>query len=322
MPKIKYINKTFRTASLALITKCNVVLRKYATAGYDMTLRQLYYQLVAADEIPNTPASYNQLGALVNDARLAGHIDWLHIVDRTRNLKALAHWASPAELIAEDAACYRIDKWATQPYRPEVWIEKEALAGVFERICQSLDVPFFSCRGYTSASEMWLAAQRLKRYEKAGQTPIIFHFGDHDPSGIDMTRDIDDRLDLFMGGLKVERLALNMPQIEEYQPPPNPAKITDTRAAKYIDIYGDESWELDALPPDTLAGLVRDHITGIRNETKWQAALDEERHQRATLRAIDQNFDQVERMLDEDGLIEAAKETDDSDDEDFDDADE
>jgi hypothetical protein len=311
MPLIRYIEKNFRQASLDLIKKCNAILRRYTAAGYDMTLRQLYYQLVAADEIPNNPRSYDNLGALVNDARLAGLIDWDFLVDRTRELQSVGHWESPGSIMDAVAGQYRIDKWETQKFRPEVWIEKEALAGVFERVCNRLDVPFFSCRGYTSQSEMWRAGRRLATYVRRGQTPVIFHFGDHDPSGMDMTRDIDDRLKMFMGGLDINRLALNMAQIEEFQPPPNPAKISDSRAANYIELYGDESWELDALEPDTLAGLVTDAIAGIRDEDEWQLKVAEENDQRATLRAVSENFDEIQDFARAQGWLEAAEDSDD-----------
>lgn len=279
-----------------------------------MTLRQLFYQLVAAGEIPNTVKSYDNLGSLVNDARLAGLIDWKHLVDRTRNLKTLAHWDSPSEIVSAVASQYRIDKWADQPYRPEVWIEKEALAGVFERVCTQLDVPFFSCRGYTSQSEMWIAAQRLIAYNRDNhQQPVIFHFGDHDPSGIDMSRDIADRLNLFGTRMDFERLALNMNQVEEYNPPPNPAKLSDSRAGKYIDLYGDESWEIDALPPDKLAELVRGAINGIIDQRKWADSVAEEKRQRATLRAISDNFEDVNQYVDDQGWLADALAEDDND---------
>ncbi len=116
---------------------------------------------------------------------------------------------------------------------------------MFEPICEELDVPYFSCRGYTSQSEMWAAAQRLLGYiwAKQRQHVTILHFGDHDPSGIDMTRDIRERLSLFCGGegFAVRRIALNMDQVRQYDPPPNPAKLTDTRVDAYLRKYGDDS---------------------------------------------------------------------------------
>jgi hypothetical protein len=171
---------------------------------------------------------------------------------------------------------YKIDKWERQPHRVEVWIEKDALTGVIAPVCRRLDVAYFACRGYTSQSEMWSAAQRMQRRIDQDQIPVILHLGDHDPSGIDMTRDVIDRLTLFMGGLKVDRLALNFNQVEEHQPPPNPAKLEDTRADAYIARFGMESWELDALEPTVIARLIEDAVSQFRDDDLWQEAEAQE----------------------------------------------
>lgn len=270
MPLIAYRTQRFSAKVEKVISQANEIIREYAAQGYDLTLRQLYYQFVSRDLLKNTHQEYKRLGSIINDARLAGLIDWDSITDRTRNLHKRNHWDSEEEIIEACASSYHVDFWDNQKYRPEVWIEKEALAGVFQRVCDELDVPFFACRGYTSQSEMWAASQRLKLHVDNEQTPIILHFGDHDPSGMDMTRDITDRLKLFMGGLELERLALNMDQVEECAPPANPAKMTDVRADAYVAEYGDESWELDALEPDVLAGLVRERIERLRDARAWK----------------------------------------------------
>jgi hypothetical protein len=169
-------------------------------------------------------------------------------------------------------------------------------------VCEELDVPFFSCRGYTSQSEMWAAARRLKACQRPTngnrkQVPIILHFGDHDPSGKDMTRDIEDRLRLFMGGLEVKRLALNTDQIDQYNPPPNPAKVTDSRAAAYIAEFGTESWELDALEPAVIAALIRDTVSGLRDAGLWAAAVErEDRHRELLAQASDRWTDVVDLL--------------------------
>lgn len=313
MPKIKYENFRFKPATLRLIEQANEIIEEYQEQGFDLTLRQLYYQFVSRDIIPNNIQSYKNLGSVINDGRLAGMIDWETIVDRTRELRTLAHWDQPSTIVDACSKQFRIDLWATQPYRPEVWIEKDALVGVFERVCQELDVPLFSCRGYTSQSEMWSAAQRMLQYRKncyfktgiAGsvksyQTPVIFHFGDHDPSGKDMSRDIQDRLQMFTGkALKFERLALNMDQVEQYGPPPNPAKITDSRAQAYIAEFGGESWELDALSPTVLADLVRDAIAGVTDEVRMDEAKEEQREHRETLAGIAKAFEDVAQFVKE-----------------------
>ena len=294
MPKIKYLDLPIvkNKEHMALVQHANTIIAAYQADGYTLTLRQLYYQFVARDIIPNTLQQYSRLGSIINDARLAGLIDWTAIEDRTRAIEALAHWRSPEEIVGATADQYRIDKWKNQSHRIEVWIEKEALAGVFERVCNELDVPYLSCRGYTSQSEMWRAGQRLLGYAKAGQTPIILHFGDHDPSGIDMTRDIRDRLELFTSGkVSLDRLALNMDQIDQYHPPPNPAKTTDSRYKGYIQEYGGQSWELDALEPAVLANLVREAVTQYRDDDQWREDEEREEGARDNLRLVADRFD-------------------------------
>jgi hypothetical protein len=297
MPKICYIPKKFNPEHQSLITRANEIITDYHEQGYDLTLRQVYYQMVARDIIPNNMKSYKRLGGIIDDARLAGVIDWTAIVDRTRNLRSLSHWEEPSEIIKSAASSYRIDKWETQTYRPEVWVEKDALVGVIGQVCERWDIPYFSCRGYTSSSEMWAASQRLQRHTKRKQTPIIFHLGDHDPSGKDMTRDIDDRLRLFMGGMAVDRLALNMDQVENYNPPPNPAKITDSRARAYILEFGDDSWELDALEPSVIDSLIEDNIKAILDEEDWNDACAQEESAREHLDNAASRWDEVVEML-------------------------
>lgn len=299
MPKICYVNRRFSPASLAMIDKANTIIEEYEAQGFALTLRQLYYQFVARDLIANSMRAYKNLGSVVNDGRLAGLIDWDHITDRTRNLERLPHWDDPSGVIHSAAAGYHIDMWENQSFRPEVWIEKDALIGVIEDVCDELDVPYFSCRGYTSQSEMWSAGMRLQRYVNSGQTPVILHLGDHDPSGKDMTRDVTDRLAMFMGGLKVDRLALNMNQVNRYNPPPNPAKITDSRAAAYIAEFGNESWELDALEPKVMTNLIRRSVLKLQNKKTW--ADDHKRwlDQRELLEKAAENWDRVTQILEE-----------------------
>ena len=296
MPKIKYKNFNFGTETAKLIATCNAIIAEYVAQGFRLTLRQLYYQLVSRDIIANKQTEYKRVGSIVNDARLAGLIDWNAIEDRTRNLEALPHWSTPADIVKSCAAQFHVDMWEDQKFRPEVWIEKDALVGVIEGVCQEFDVPFFSCRGYTSQSEMWGGAMRLlahtkKRNGSNAQMPVIFHLGDHDPSGKDMTRDIVDRMELFMGGLRLERLALNMDQVEQYKPPPNPAKFTDSRCAGYVAEFGNESWELDALEPSVLDALIRGAIRKLIDAKKWKVREKLREEGRRTLGAIAEKWD-------------------------------
>jgi len=177
--KITYIEKRFSSGSAGLIETANQIISEYQEQGFDLTLRQLYYQFVARDVIANKQTEYKRLGSIINDARLAGLIDWRAIVDRTRERRGNSHWGSPASILQSCIDSYQIDKWADQPWRPEVWIEKDALVGVISRVCHELDVPYFSCRGYTSQSSMWDAGQRFEMYMDDGKSPIIFHFMTH-----------------------------------------------------------------------------------------------------------------------------------------------
>lgn len=297
MPKIQYVEKRLSGKRLATIAKANSIIEEYRTQGFVLTLRQLFYQFVARDIIPNTQREYNLLGATINDGRLVGLIDWNDITDRTRNVRSIAHWTDPTQIVSAVADQFRIDKWSTQPVRPEVWIEKDALVGVIEGICNELDVPYFSCRGYTSQSEMWAGAMRMKQHLRTKQSPLVLHFGDHDPSGKDMSRDITERLQLFMGGVTFERLALNWDQIQEYNPPPNPCKLTDSRATAYIAEFGDESWELDALEPSVIVGLVRDTIMSVRDEKRWLEKIEEEDRHRELLQKASDRWDDVVNLL-------------------------
>jgi hypothetical protein len=304
VPKIKYQEINLRKESLALIDVCNKIIREYTAAGYILTLRQLYYQLVSRDIIPNRQSEYKRVGSIVNDGRLAGLIDWDALEDRTRNVRSISHWESPEQIIELVAEQYAIDKWETQDIRPEVWIEKDALVGVIERICNELDISYFSCRGYTSQSEMWGAAQRFIRNARNGQKTHIIHLGDHDPSGIDMSRDIEDRIRMFMAHhighathLEFTRIALNRDQINQYQPPPNPAKSTDSRFQGYMNEHGDESWELDALEPQVLASLVRVKVDEIRDDYLYEKQQNQESREKEQLGKVSNNWDAVAEFV-------------------------
>lgn len=291
MPKLCYVNKRFSAGHQNTIKRANAILEEYVAQGFTLTLRQLYYQFVARGFIPNSQKSYKRLGGIIGDARLAGKIDWDHLEDRTRNLSSLEHFEGPEHALKKLAAWYHVDFWAKQKVRPEVWIEKDALVGVIQGVCQENDVPYFSCRGYTSLSEMWGASMRLRRWIKAGQTPFIIHFGDHDPSGIDMSRDILSRLrDTFLSDCRFKRVALTMAQVEEYNPPPNPAKVTDSRFKKYRDKYGDESWELDALDPPKFRQLIEDQLATVRDDSQWKKDEEDKEMVRSKLELIANDF--------------------------------
>jgi len=265
-----YREINFKKTQLTMIDTINVIIEEYMAAGYTLTVRQLYYQLVARDIVPNVEKQYKYITRTVNDARIAGLIDWDAIEDRTRQFTARQRWDSPNAIFTAAARSYHTDPWATQNCRPFLIVEKEALSGVFQRVCHEFDVPLLSARGYPSVSVMreFVSEQVLT----SDQDVVVLHFGDHDPSGIDMTRDIDDRCEMFAYGnmpFELNRLALNIDQVKKHKPPANPAKTTDARFANYKRLFGVSSWELDALNPQILSDLARTAITKLIDQKAW-----------------------------------------------------
>lgn len=295
MPKIAYVEKNFRKDSLSLINKINCLINDYKEQGYSLTLRQVYYQLVARDIIPNNERSYKNLGNLISDARLAGLIDWYSIEDRTRNLRGNTHWDSASEIIEATVSSYHKDHWEGQDNYVEVWVEKDALIGIVGQISRELDVNHFSCRGYVSQSEMWSAARRLKMHSDNGQHIVLLHLGDHDPSGKDMSRDIVERFDLFgVADVEFHRLALNIDQIEEFNPPPNPTKLSDSRALGYIEEFGYQCWELDALEPQVIRNLIEQSVLQYRDIEKYSKVRQEEDEDKELLAEISYHWDELQ----------------------------
>ena len=300
MPKIVYVPKNFSAAKLVMIEQANAIMVEYARQGFDITLRQLYYQFVSRDLIPNKQEEYSKLGDLISDARLAGLIDWHHIVDRTRNLRGNTHWEKPSDILQSCAYQFCLDKWQDQTYYVEVWVEKDALVGIVGQAAAALDVPYFSCRGYTSQSEMWSASQRILKQHKLGKKCVIIHLGDHDPSGIDMSRDILGRLKLFTDDkISVLRVALNMVQVKKYNPPPNPAKVTDSRYEAYKKLHGEYSWELDALDPQVLTDIIRRAVARYCDQALFDARKAKEARARTLLITMHKRWNDIVRFLQE-----------------------
>lgn len=295
----KFIQKNFHGSSLEIIERAQVIIDEMGGKGYKITVRQLYYQFVTKNWLPNTVKSYKRLVSIINDARLAGALDWDSIVDRTRFLRKIPDYTSPRHFALTVADGYAEDLWRNQDNYVETWIEKDALVGVIEGPCDEWRVPYYSCRGYGSQSEMYEAGKRLLDKVMSGKDVTILHLSDHDPSGLDMTNDIQQRLDMFCGAnrIKVRRIALTMEQIEHYEPPPNPAKETDSRFANYAEQYGDESWELDSLDPEVIADMVSERIQGLLDLEQFETDMAEEQRSRQLVINVGNHFNALSRFL-------------------------
>ncbi len=314
MSEQQYRATNFKPETLARIKQLNAILAEYE--GQKLTSRQVFYQLVSRGWIDNTEKSYKSTTSLITDARYAGLVDWDIIEDRGREPDVPSEWDSIDELVDIAVKAFRLPRWADQDTYVELWVEKQALAGVLAPIARRHHVTLMVNKGYSSASAMKDAAGRMHEAcksepivecENCGAYPwdaegtkctscethskplsswaprdidknvVVLYLGDHDPSGEDMVRDIRDRLTEFgVPNLDVQKIALTMAQIKKFKPPPNPAKITDSRAAAYIAKYGDQSWELDALPPRELNRLVEQAITGIVDRERMDAIIARE----------------------------------------------
>lgn len=293
-----------RSENKTRIVTINNIIEDYQSQGYKLTLRQLYYQLVSRDIIPNKVEEYTKLSTLLNKGRMSGFVDWDAIVDRTRNIKTPYYEYSTQDAVQRTINSYKLDRHDVQDNYIEIWLEKDALSEIIYRATQPYGISLMVNRGYSSCSAMYQSYQRLAQEINNDKNVIIFYLGDHDPSGLDMIRDIRDRLSemLIYGNelqgkfddletaqywlnkkLQVKPIALTSKQVRDYNPPPNPAKLTDPRATKYVEEFGYTSWEVDALNPKTLDTLVKKSILEYIDIDKHQEVLDKEEEDKEKL---------------------------------------
>lgn len=293
-----------------LLNEARTIAEEYRDAGYSLTLRQAYYQCVARGLIPNSQESYKRLGDVLGDARLKGDFEMDLIVDRGRSAGGSKHVECKLDVdeASSEAGEYvrsiphwtiMTDKWFGQSTYVSCWVEKEALAGVFETPCEDLGVGFFACKGYPSHSALWEWILKFQAAYEASTKPItdelgnsyqpnrmqeavILYSGDHDPDGwqiprsaLETLRTLIDVQGLTLPRVRLERIALNMDQIRQYNPPPFPAKESSSRYASYCQEHGiTDAWELDALDPPVLEALIRQHVQRFWSDHDQQEWLD------------------------------------------------
>ncbi len=276
-------SKNLRPATRELLENITKIVDEYVDDGYRLTLRQLYYQLVSQNTIPNENSEYPKLSTILKDARMCGKIDWDVIEDRVRIPQMPSEWKNIPDLVNSAVYSYRKNRMHGQTNYVEVWVEKDALSGVLLPITQEYHVNLMVNRGYSSVSAMHDASLRFQEAINNNKKCTILYLGDHDPSGLDMIRDVYDRLSSFNVYVDVKPIALTQQQIKKYNPPPNPTKITDPRAVDYIAQYGKTSWELDALKPKVLNKLLRTNIKKLINMNKYNSIIMEEEQEKVKL---------------------------------------
>ena len=220
------------------------------SANRPMTVRQVYYQLVSRQVIENNRGQYQAVSNLLVDARQEGIIPWDWIEDRLRRPRAVSMWDDLADFARTVRHAYRRDVWASQPEYLEVWLEKDALAGIFEDALNRYGVTLCVGRGYDGWDSIHKAAERFGIDKRV----TVLYFGDFDPSGEDMVRSLRERLAELGAEPEIVKCALTFGDVARYNLPPDFTKATDTRRAAFVAKYGDLAVELDALPTDVLRG--------------------------------------------------------------------
>jgi hypothetical protein len=264
-----------------VVKESKAIFKQYKTA---LTLRQLFYRLVSKHIMANTIAQYKQLSRILVKAREDGDMPEDCLEDRTRTtIGADGGYDNTEEFIdahirwfKDSWERYTMPLWETQPDRVEIWVEKDALSQICSRIAEGFNVKTCPSRGYSSYTYVKKAVDRI-RGDYQDKTVTILYFGDYDPSGVDIERDLGERLHRYGAGLvKVERMALTLAQIQKYQLPPFPAKTTDPRLAKFIaDTGGSDAVELDALEPDVLEKMILEAIQNHIDKGPWADRLQE-----------------------------------------------
>ena len=373
-----YIEQDFYSRNAIRITYINELIAKFRDAGMDVTQRSIYYALVSKKEIANSPAEAQALSNLITNARLAGHIDPYAIDDPTRSFYTVDAWGSPVDVLTDAARDYQRRMWDGQVLYPELYVEKDAVVGYALPKARELLIPVYSGRGYSSWPGLFDAAERYAKALQAGRLVTVFHLGDHDPSGIDMTRNIaaslwllfrsripqirsdpdsgkpdfaalgswaeiahvlgakplswdeykDEHRELFpygktryevdtafRGRLIVERLALNLDQIQAAGNfPPNPlktknGKLSDSRAPAYkaymadhgLAAQAEESWELDALPvigeATAIGDLLEDAVRPLIDQGVWDKARELANREQKALQRMARNWERADDMV-------------------------
>ena len=253
---------------------------------HPMTLRGVFYRLVSLGVVAKTENEYKTtVGRLLLEMRRDGTVPYQWVSDGTRLMRKPDTWDDLDDALYYTAQTYRRSVWNTQPDYVEVWSEKEAIAGILHEVTSVWDVPLMIARGFSSETFLWRAAQEIKRI---GKPTYLYHFGDHDPSGVAAANAIERRLREFAPEVPITfvRAAVNAEQIERWNLPTRPTKRTDSRAKTWEG----GSVEVDAIRPRDLRQLVDDCITAHVDLLAYERLLSVERQEREVLVSMTQEY--------------------------------
>jgi len=221
---------------------------------HPMSVRQVFYRMTILGVVPKTEAQYkNTVCRLLADMRREGVVPYSWIADSTRWVRQARTYSSMEQALWRTAQTYRRALWDNMGVHVEVWLEKEALAGVLYQETEAWDIPLYVTRGYPSLSYLHTAGEFISSLDKP---TVLYYFGDHDPSGVDIARKVEAGVLGFVDApdlITFERVAVVPWQIEAWELPTRPTKKTDSRSKNFKG----ESVEVDAIPPKQLRALVR-----------------------------------------------------------------
>ena len=291
------VKKVWEADQQELIRRILIIVEEYQEQGITQTLRGYYYDLVGF--IPNAIEIYKRIGNLVSDLRYSGHIDWNAMEDRARTNELPQEFDNLKHLIEVANRSFKLSRWADQDYYVELFSEKDTMYSRIEPLSRKYHLPLNINRGYASSSVIYSVSKRLIDKIEQGKQVILLYVGDYDPSGLDMINDIRKRLTEFLEdgrdyvepNFKIVHVALTREQVEKYNLHPNPAKLSDSRAEKYIEEHGEVSWELDALKPQIMIQIVEDEILKYIDMDKYNDWIKKENEDKKELVKFGEDFE-------------------------------
>lgn len=257
----------------AVVKEAEQIVRSYDTG---VTLRQLYYRLVALQRIPNNVNTYKHLSRKTAQARREG---WFpSLIDRTRFVERFDSWDHGKDSVEQMIAAFRLDRTTDQPYQIYLGVEKHGLTEQLMHWFGHMGLPILALGGYSSQT---FVDTVIKVVERDGRDSVLLYAGDFDPSGMDIDRDFKERTECFD---QVVRIGLNRKLVDKFELPPAPGKATDSRSAQFMLEHGElVQVELDALPPEELRKLYQRHIDKFWEPKTYERVLAAEKVQREHL---------------------------------------
>lgn len=280
MARKKYA-KTIKYADW--LTEFNRIIGTFPT----VTVRQLFYQMTVSGIITNCIADYKRMDAALVKARDNNDVDWSIFEDDSRTEQI-----NRGDYTSIEEFKYTIknqwknwnnytDIWKNQDVHLEIFIEKNALLNQVNNVAEKYQVNVCPVKGYSSYTYLGKQGDRLNNYSKV----VILYIGDFDPSGLDIQRSIEQRLNSYScGNYTMNRIALTWNQIQQLQLPSYFVKLKDTRSKDFISKYGNNCWETEALSPTDLAKTIEDEILKYFDTSKYQQLLKEIESDKQTLK--------------------------------------